>query len=153
MSWKFFEIGLESYLIASNTVSPGITGLHKRVRKRNNRFFVFWQISDICVHRDTGPIELDAISRYFPDTHERPHQPRKHDVWFSVVYAFRWTCRNIVLLPLLLWPSVKKKIPTTFRSLWSINSRVSSPSYQFTKYRPVVMFCRRVSQKKRITMR
>ena len=25
MSWKFFEVGLEKYLIASNTVSPGIT--------------------------------------------------------------------------------------------------------------------------------
>ena len=26
MSWKFFEIGVEQYLIASNTVAPGNTG-------------------------------------------------------------------------------------------------------------------------------
>ena len=77
MSWKFFEIGAEQYLIASNTVAPGNTGCSYSCSQVLVLHNCTWNntVSIGCFDRSApqmlpGRLNLTLISRYFPDTHE-----------------------------------------------------------------------------------
>lgn len=92
------------------------------------------------------------ISRYFPDTHER--SPHLENMMFGLVWSRCVLCLFSFFLSAehveTMFDSgdtiqCEKKIPTMFRSQWSINSKASNYSYQFTKYRPVVIFYQLVS--------
>lgn len=138
MSWKFFEVGLEKYLIASNTVSPGITVASTGVRishlylllimltevgakkgvwllhknSWNNSFWCFYRQHMLgpCA-RCGGRLNLTHFALLTGHTWKAP--PKKHDVWFSAVDYPLNIARNIVLLSFQL----VRRNPTVYQVL------------------------------------